>query len=266
LKFKAACIQLCSSNNVDDNLSKILNYSKQAIANNSEFIMTPENCSLFSLDKEELLNKTENYKNNKFIFSICDFVKKNKVWFLIGGMPVKDNKNKLFNRSILIDKNGKIVNFYDKIHMFDVKLPNGEVYEESKKFEPGKVIKTHNLPWGKLGLTICYDLRFPLMYRKLTKDGAKFISVPSAFTKNTGERHWHILLRARAIENICYIFAPAQTGKHQNKRETYGHSLIVSPDGKILAEKKSGEGIIIADINTDHIGKLRSQIPSLKKD
>ena len=266
MKFKATCIQLCSSNNVDDNLSKILNFSKQAVENNSEFIMTPENCSLFSLDKDELLNKTEDYKNNKFIFSICDFVKKNKVWFLIGGMPVKDKENKLFNRSILIDKNGKIVNFYDKIHMFDVKLPNGEVYEESKKFEPGKAIKTHNLPWGKLGLTICYDLRFPLMYRKLTKDGAIFISVPSAFTKNTGERHWHILLRARAIENICYIFAPAQTGRHPNERQTYGHSLIVSPDGEILSEKKSGEGIIIADIDTDHISKLRSQIPSLEKD
>ena len=266
MKFKVACIQLCSSDNVDENLSKILNFSKQAIEDNAEFITTPENSSLFSLDKQELLSKAESFENNNFIKAICDFVKKNKIWFLIGGMPVKDKNNKLFNRSILIDQSGKVVNYYDKIHMFDVKLPNGEIYEESKKFQAGNSLKVHNLPWGKIGLTICYDLRFPLMYRKLTKDGAIFISVPSAFTKNTGERHWHTLLKARAIENMCYIFAPAQTGIHPNQRETYGHSLIISPDGEVLAEKKDGEGILLADVDTELVTRLRAQIPSLDQD
>ena len=150
--------------------------------------------------------------------------------------------------------------------MYDVILNNKEKYFESKTFSPGKKIKTFNLPWGKLGLSICYDLRFPNMYRKLSQAGADYISIPSAFTETTGKRHWHTLLKARAIENFCYVFAPAQGGIHYNGRKTFGHSMIVSPDGKILKELKKSEGVITVSINTKLPKKLRSIIPSLKSD
>ena len=160
----------------------------------------------------------------------------------------KIKKNKLVNRSVLINSNGKIKAFYDKIHMYDANLSKKEKYFESKVFTNGKKIKTVNLPWGKIGLSICYDLRFPNMYREMSKKGALFLSVPSAFTETTGKKHWHSLLKARAIENYCYIFAPAQGGKHYNGRKTYGRSLVVSPDGKILKELGKKEGVITVNV------------------
>ena len=166
----------------------------------------------------------------------------------------------------MIDKNGKIKSYYDKIHMYDVILSKRESYFESKTFKAGKNIKSFKLPWGKLGFTICYDLRFPNLFRKLSKSGSIFLSVPSAFTETTGRRHWHSLLRARAIENFCYIFAPAQGGRHYNGRKTFGHSMIISPDGKILKELKKKEGVITAVINPTLPKKMRSIIPSLKND
>ena len=150
--------------------------------------------------------------------------------------------------------------------MYDVVLSKKEKYFESKTFSSGVLLKTANLPWGKLGLSICYDVRFPNMFRKLSKKGSLFISVPSAFTETTGKKHWHSLLKARAIENFCYIFAPAQYGSHWNKRKTYGHSLIISPDGKILKELKKGSGVITANINPSISKILRKRIPSLNKD
>ena len=162
---------------------------------------------------------------------------------LIGSLIIKISKNKLVNRSVLISDKGMIKSYYDKIHMYDVILSKKEKYFESKTFKAGKKLKSFRLPWGKIGLTICYDLRFPNLYRKLSKSGSIFLSVPSAFTETTGKRHWHSLLKARAIENFCYIFAPAQVGKHYNGRRTFGHSLIISPDGKILKELKKSEEI-----------------------
>jgi len=175
-------------------------------------------------------------------------------------------RNKIKNRSILVNPKGSTHIYYDKIHMYDAQLSKNEKYYESKTFTPGKLIKTTNLPWGKLGLTICYDLRFPNMFRNLSRRGSLFISVPSAFTETTGKKHWHSLLKARAIENFCYIFAPAQCGKHSNGRKTYGHSLIISPDGKILKELKKGTGVITANIDPKISLILRKKIPSLEKD
>ena len=179
---------------------------------------------------------------------------------------IKISKKKLVNRSVLIDKNGRIKTYYDKIHMYDVKLSKKEKYFESKIFEAGNKKKLFKLPWGKLGLTICYDLRFPNLYRKLSKAGSLFISVPLAFTETTGKRHWHSLLKARAIENFCYIFAPAQGGTHYNGRKTFGHSMIVSPDGKILKELKKSEGVTTVTVDEKLPTKLRAIIPSLKSD
>ena len=204
-------------------------------------------------------------KEGNCIKHIRKFVKSKKIWFLIGGTPVQDGRD-IFNRSILLNPNGEVASTYDKIHMFDVNLPNGEIYRESEKFKAGHQIVVTKLPWGNLGLSICYDLRFSNHYRQLMKKKADFITVPSAFTKNTGERHWHVLIRSRAIENFCYVFAPAQTGLHHNQRETYGHAMIVSPDGHILKEIKKETGFIISEIDTKIIEKLRSEIPSTKFD
>ena len=200
-----------------------------------------------------------------YLMEIRKIAKQYKKWILIGSAIIKE-KNKIKNRSILIDPKGKIKIYYDKIHMYDAILSKKEKYFESKTFSPGKLIKTINLPWGKLGLSICYDIRFPNMYRTLSKKGSLFIAAPSSFTETTGKKHWHILLKARAIENFSYIFAPAQSGSHWNKRKTFGHSLIISPDGKILKELKKGNGIITANIDPNLPKILRNKIPSLKQD
>ena len=165
-------------------------------------------------------------KEDIYLNGIKILAKKYKKWILIGSLIIKISKNKLVNRSVLIDKNGKIKSYYDKIHMYDVVLSKKEKYFESKTFTAGNKIKSFNLPWGKLGLSICYDLRFPNLYRKLSKAGSLFLSIPSAFTETTGKKHWHSLLKARAIENFCYVFAPAQGGSHYNGRKTFGHSMI----------------------------------------
>jgi predicted amidohydrolase len=265
MKFTAACLQLTSNDQPKENLDQVLQLSEQAIKEKVDLILTPENTFLLTLDLEVLLKRSENFDNSHCIEGIKKFSKNNSIWFLIGATPINID-NQIYNRSILINPEGEIVSHYDKIHMFDVNLPNGESYKESDKFKAGKEIVLSKLPWANLGHSICYDLRFPNHYRQLMKKGADLFTVPSAFTKNTGERHWHILLRSRAIENFCYVLAPAQTGKHFNGRETYGHSLIISPDGKILAEKENGIGFIVSEIDTGKVKKIRSEIPSTSLD
>ena len=190
-----------------------------------------------------------------------------KIFLLIGSLAIKKSSRSkiIFNRSMLINDKGEIIARYDKIHMFDVQLKNNESYSESKIYQAGNDAVLARTPWGVLGMTICYDLRFPVLYRKLAQRGAYFFSVPSAFTQFTGKDHWHVLLRARAIENGCFIFAPAQCGKHPGNRKTFGHSLIVDPWGKIIAEAKNGVGYILANIDTRLVVKARSMIPSLQK-
>ena len=264
--FRASCIQLKSNNNIAQNLKKTENLIRKAVKQKTDFILTPEISSLFSLDRKQLLKICKSMNGDIYLNGIKKLAKKYKKWILIGSLIIKVSKNKLVNRSVLLDKKGKIRSYYDKIHMYDAVLSKKEKYFESKIFSPGKKIKSFNLPWGKLGLTICYDLRFPSLYRKLSKAGSVFISIPSAFTETTGKRHWHSLLKARAIENFCYILAPAQGGTHYNGRKTYGHSMIVSPDGQILKELKKSEGVMTVSIDPQLPKKLRSVIPSLKFD
>tara|TARA_B100001093_G_scaffold17941_1_gene16284 strand:+ start:257 stop:1054 length:798 start_codon:yes stop_codon:yes gene_type:complete len=264
--FRVSCIQLNSNNYILQNLQKTERFIIKAVKQKTDFILTPEISSIFSLNKKHLLKISKSMKEDIYLKGIKKLAKKYKKWILIGSLITKISKNKLANRSVLIDKTGKIRTYYDKIHMYDVVLSKKEKYFESKTFNPGKKIKSFNLPWGKLGLSICYDLRFPNLYRKLSKAGSDYISIPSAFTETTGRRHWHTLLKARAIENFCYIFAPAQGGTHYNGRKTFGHSMIVSPDGKILKELKKSEGVITVSIDPKLPKKLRSIIPSLKSD
>ncbi len=259
-----SCIQLCTGPDIKKNLYLTKKLILRAIKKKSDFILTPETSSLFGLTKKELLKNATSMEKDFYLLGVRKIAKEYKKWILVGSVVVKIN-NKIKNRSVLINSRGLIQTYYDKIHMYDAKLNKKEKYFESKIFSPGKKIKTTNLPWGKLGLSICYDVRFPNMYRKLSKNGSLFISVPSAFTKTTGKKHWHSLLRARAIENFCYIFAPAQYGLHWNGRKTFGHSLIISPDGKILKELKKGAGVITANIVPKLSLTLRKKISSLNK-
>ena len=262
--FRVSCIQICSDRDIKKNLSNSKKLILKAIKQKSDLIITPETSSIFGLNKTQLFKIATSMDKDIYLKDIRKISKKYKKWILT--CVVVKEKNKIKNRSILINPKGIIETYYDKIHMFDVMLSKKEKYLESKNFTAGKALKVANLPWGKLGLTICYDLRFPNMFRKLAKKGSLFISVPSAFTETTGKKHWHSLLRARAIENFSYIFAPAQCGTHWNKRKTYGHSLIVSPDGKILKEFKKGTGVITANIDPKISINLRKKIPSLRKD
>ncbi len=264
--FRVSCIQLKSDNSFENNLNKTKKLIKKAISQKTDLIITPEISSIFNLKKPLLIKICKSMNSDVYVVGIKRLAKKYKKWILIGSAIIKISKNDLVNRSILINPKGKIVAFYDKMHMYDVVLSKKEKYFESKTFQSGKKIKTYNLPWGKIGFTICYDLRFPNLFRKLAKKGCLFITVPSAFTETTGKKHWHTLLKARAIENFCYIFAPAQGGTHYNKRKTYGHSLIISPDGKVLKELGKKEGVITAEIDLRMPKNLRVRIPSLSKD
>ena len=264
--FRVSCIQLCSSDNVDDNLKRTKQLIIKAVKQKSHFILTPEVSSKMTLNKKKLLQTATTMEKDSYLNGIKEMAKKYKKWILIGSLILKTSKTKLVNRSILINPKGKIKCYYDKIHMYDAKLSSKEKYFESKLFKSGNKIKISKLPWGKIGLSICYDLRFPGMYKKMSKRGAIFISVPSAFTETTGKKHWHTLLKARAIENFSYVFAPGQAGKHCNGRKTFGHSLIVSPDGKIIKELGKKEGVITASINPKIVKKLRQTIPSVNYD
>ena len=264
--FRVSCIQLKSNDDINYNLINTSKLIKKAIKQKTDLIITPETSSLFSLNKKKLLKVCTSMDKDTYLNGVRKLARYYKKWILIGSVIIKISKNKLVNRSILINNKGKIKSFYDKIHMYDVTLSKKEKYFESKTFSKGKKIKSFKLPWGRIGLTICYDLRFPNLYRKLSRSGAIFLSVPSAFTETTGKKHWHKLLQARAIENFSYVFAPAQGGKHYNGRKTFGHSLIISPDGKIIKELKKSEGVITAKINPILPKKLRLKIPSLKED
>ena len=256
---------MCSSDCIKDNLKRSEKLIKKAVSQKCNLIITPEVSSKFSLNKKKLLQVATTMNKDSYLLGIKRLAKKYKKWILIGSLIIR-NKKKLLNRSVLINDKGKIKIFYDKIHMYDAKLSKSEKYFESKTFKAGKNIKVVSLPWGKLGLSICYDLRFPNMYRKMSKKGAIFFSIPSAFTETTGKRHWHTLLKARAIENFSYVFAPGQAGKHCNGRKTYGHSLIVSPDGKILKELGKSEGVITTTIDPKKPMNLRRTIPSVSFD
>ena len=262
--FRVSCIQMCSGKDIKKNLANSKKLILKAIEQKSDFIITPESSSLFGLSKKLLLQTATIMEKDIYLKSIIELAKTYKKWILTCVL-IKE-KNKIKNRSVLINPNGIIATYYDKIHMYDAELSKKEKYFESKIFSPGTLLKTANLPWGRLGLSICYDVRFPNMFRKLSKKGSLFISVPSSFAKTTGKKHWHSLLKARAIENFCYIFAPAQCGTHWNKRKTYGHSLIVSPDGQILKEIKKGTGVITTKIDPNISKSLRKKIPSLNKD
>lgn len=264
--FKAACVQMTSVRDVEPNLALAGDFIREAAGTGARLVMTPENTTIIEPDRKLALAKALPEDKHPGLPYFSDLAHKEAIWLLIGSMPIKLDNGKLANRSFLFGPDGKVKARYDKIHVFDVDLPNGEVYRESATVQPGEEAVVAETPWGALGLTICYDLRFAYLHRALAQAGAVFLTVPAAFTVPTGEAHWHVLLRARAIETGCFVFAPAQCGTHAEGRRTYGHSLIIAPWGEILADAGNEPGIITAEIDPAKILAARHAVPSLRHD
>jgi predicted amidohydrolase len=264
--FRAACVQLRSTDDVEENIRDTCDLIRQAKSKGATFIATPENTTLMAPDGGAKLENSYPEDRDPALPKFCALAEELGVWVLIGSLAIKVSDTKTANRSFLIGPNGNIVKRYDKIFLFDVELPSGEKYRESNTVAGGDRAALTDLPWGKLGMTVCYDLRFPQLYRTLAKAGAFLFTIPSAFTETTGKAHWHTLIRARAIENGAFVVAPAQGGHHANGRQTYGHSLIVAPWGEVLAEAGTEPGVIVADIDPAASDAARARIPNLQHD
>jgi deaminated glutathione amidase len=262
--FTVALVQLRSGLDPAANLAAAAKLIAEAKAAGADYVQTPEMTNILAIRREQLAAAIKPEENDPSLAAFRELARKLAIHLHIGSLAMKLAGERAANRSFLIDPAGEIVARYDKIHMFDVDLANGESYRESRNYRPGEIAVTADLPWGRLGLTICYDLRFPALYRALAEAGASFLAIPSAFTRQTGEAHWHVLVRARAIENGCYVFAAAQGGVHENGRETYGHSLVVDPWGRVLAEGGTEPGIVLAAIDLGAVATARGRIPSLQ--
>jgi predicted amidohydrolase len=236
----------------------------EAKSGGADYVLTPEMTNVMELHREALFASIVAEDDDTSLATFRELARTLGIFVHVGSLAVRVSHDKAANRSFLIDRKGEIAARYDKIHMFDVDLANGESYRESRNFQPGEIAVAADLPWGRLGLTICYDLRFPALYRALAERGSSMLAIPSAFTRQTGEAHWHILVRARAIENGSFVFAAAQGGRHENGRETYGHSLIVDPWGRILGEGGVEPGVVLAQIDPAAVAAARGRVPSLQ--
>jgi deaminated glutathione amidase len=263
-RFRAGLVQLRSGRSVAPNLDKAEGLIRHAAKGGALYVQTPENTSLMELKPELVVEAAETEGKSVPLARLKALARELGIWLHIGSLAVKLDKTRVANRSYVIDPEGRIAARYDKLHMFDVDLAGGESYRESQYFKPGEKAVLADLPFGRLGLSICYDLRFPALYRALASAGAELIAVPSAFTRQTGEAHWRVLIRARAIETGAFVLAATQGGLHENGRSTYGHSLVVSPWGEVLAEGGEEPCVIFADIDLAAAAEARARIPSLK--
>jgi deaminated glutathione amidase len=262
-RFRAALVQLCSGREIAPNMAYATALIRAAATGGAQYIQTPENTALVELSSDRLFERIKPESETTILGDFAGLARDLGVWLHIGSIAIRVGEGKAANRSFLFGPDGKIAARYDKIHMFDVDLANGESYRESKNYQPGGITVNVRLPWATLGMTTCYDLRFPEQYKALARAGAGILAVPSAFTRETGRAHWHVLLRARAIETGCFVLAAAQGGQHEVGRSTYGHSMIVSPWGEILAESGEEPGIVSAEIDTAQITVARQRIPAL---
>ena len=262
--FRVGLIAMRSGRKPADNLADAAKLIKQAKQDGADYVLTPEMTNIMEVKHETLFAAIEADEEDATLASFREIARTSQLYVHAGSLAIKVSPEKAANRSFLIDPHGEIIARYDKIHMFDVDLANGESYRESRNYKAGELAVVADLPWGRLGLTVCYDLRFPVLYHALAEAGASFLSVPSAFTRQTGEAHWHLLLRARAVECGCFVFAAAQGGKHENGRETFGHSLVVDPWGKVIAEGGIEPGVVMAQIDLGAVASARSRIPALQ--
>jgi predicted amidohydrolase len=263
-KFRVGLIQMRSGRTPQANADAAVKLIGEAKSGGADYVLTPEVTNIMESSREKLFATIVAEENDPTLAILRDLARTLGIYVHVGSLAVKIAPEKAANRSFLIDRKGNIVARYDKIHMFDVDLTGGESYRESRSYRPGEMAVVSDLPWGRLGLTICYDLRFPALYRALAEAGASFLAIPSAFTKQTGEAHWHVLMRARAIENGSFVFAAAQGGLHEHGRETFGHSLVVDPWGRVIAEGGTEPGVILAEVDPAEVSAARSRVPSLQ--
>jgi predicted amidohydrolase len=266
MTFRAACVQLRSSDDVAENIRETVKLVREAAARGASFIATPENTTLMAPDGAAKLASSFDEAHDPALPVFAGLAKELHIWLSIGSLAIKVSDTKTANRSFLISPDGRVAARYSKIHLFDVELASGEAYRESSTVAGGGEAVVADTEWGTIGLTVCYDVRFPQLYRSLAQKGAFLFTVPSAFTVPTGSAHWHVLLRARAIENGAFVVAAAQGGPHANGRKTYGHSLIVAPWGEVLAEAGTDPGVIVADIDPALSKLARDRLPNLQHD
>ena len=266
--FIATLVQMTSSRSLAENLSTIDTRARAAADAGASLVCLPETCTLMEPDRERLLATLKPTDSDPTVDALCSLAHACDVWLSIGSHVAltmdADATPKAANRSLMINPMGEIVETYDKIHLFDVDLDGGETYRESNNYKGGDRAVIADTPLSKLGMTVCYDLRFPGLYRDLAKAGADILLIPSAFTRPTGEAHWEPLLRARAIENGCYVLAAAQCGEHEGGRRTWGHSMIIDPWGKILADGGQTTGLVSGQVDLAQVTTARSHLPSLR--
>ena len=266
MSFRAALIQMRSGRDMARNLADASDLIRAAHAQGAVFIATPEMSNILEPDRPRLKSLVRDEREDQSVAGFSALAAELGLWLNVGSLALKGDGEKLLNRSLLLAPDGSIAARYDKIHLFDVDLPTGESLRESHAYEGGSRAVLAQTPFGMLGLTICYDMRFARLYRSLAQAGAGFFTVPSAFTVPTGQAHWHVLLRARAIETASFVLAAAQGGRHESGRETFGHSLIVSPWGEVLAEGGTEPQMLIADLDMNQVAEVRRSLPALKHD
>jgi predicted amidohydrolase len=265
LSFTAAMVQMRTGLLPPANIEQGTKLIREAAAQGADYVLTPEVSNMIQANRQAMFENLAAEEDDLSLKAYRALAAELKIHLHIGSLALRVSPERAVNRSFLIAPDGTVLASYDKIHMFDIDLPGGESYRESANYQPGETAVIADLPWGRIGLTICYDVRFPALYRALAESGASFLTVPSAFTVRTGEAHWHTLLRARAIENGCFVFAAAQAGTHESKRQSYGHSLIIDPWGTILVEGSATEtGVFLARIDPAKVETARKTVPSLQ--
>jgi predicted amidohydrolase len=262
--FRVGLIQMRSGRTPAANVDAAAKLIGEAKAAGASYVQTPEMTNILEARRDVLMATIMPEEQDVSLAAFRELARRHAVWLHIGSLALKISPDRAVNRGFLIGPDGTIAARYDKIHMFDVDLGNGESYRESRSYVAGENAVVADLPWGRLGLTVCYDLRFPALYRALAEAGSAFLAIPSAFTKQTGEAHWHVLNRSRAIENGCFVLAAAQGGHHENGRDTFGHSLVIDPWGRILAEGEVEPGVVMAEIDPAAVVAARARIPSLQ--
>ncbi len=267
MTFVAACLQLCSSTDVDENISTVEMLARRAKAEGADYVQTPEMTNVVQRSRRQLFEVIDTESEDRAVKAFSALARELGVVLHIGSLALAAGDDKIANRAIIFGRDGSVLCRYNKIHLFDVDLPNGESWRESSVYVPGDRAETVDLDWCRLGIAICYDLRFPVLFRDLARAGASVLTAPSAFTRQTGEAHWNVLQRARAIENGAFMISAAQAGLHDDGRETYGHSIIVDPWGVVLAEA-GGEApdVIVAEIDPAKSTDARERIPSHKNE
>jgi predicted amidohydrolase len=266
MNVRIACLQTNSGNDYAANLATLTAMAREAAAGGAKFIFSAEYALMMDGSGRTMRENAQDAAGEPALSALIALSRELGVWHLVGSLTLMSDDGRMFNRSVLISEAGRVIASYDKIHMFDATLPSGTVIKESSAYRPGERAVTAETPWGRLGMSVCYDLRFPQLYRALARSGATMLAIPSSFQRETGKAHWHVLLRARAIENASFVIAPALCGDHPGKRMTYGHSLVIDPWGEVLADGGESPGVVFADLDLAQVDKVRGMLPSLTHD